>query len=91
MELDWIEMIGFAGTGFTILAYGARQLVPLRILGIGSSLAFLAYGLLTHSYPLVIMEAVLLPINSWRLAELLAARQKPSVRLDTPPGKIAET
>ena len=56
MELDWIETIGFAGTGFTILAYGARQLVPLRILGIGSSLAFLAYGLLTHSYPLVIWK-----------------------------------
>ena len=44
MELDWIEMIGFAGTGFTILAYGARQLVPLRILASAAAWRFWPMG-----------------------------------------------
>jgi hypothetical protein len=47
-----------------------RNLVPLRIAGILSSVAFLTYGLLTHSYPLVLMEVLLLPINIYRLVEL---------------------
>lgn len=70
MEFDWIEAVGYAGTGLTILAYGMRNLVPLRIAGILSSLAFLTYGMLTKSYPLVLMEALLLPINFYRLLEL---------------------
>lgn len=75
MEFDWIEAVGYAGTALTIVAYGMRNLVPLRIAGILSSVAFLAYGLLTHSYPLVLMEATLLPINLFRLIELRADRR----------------
>lgn len=80
MELDWIEMVGFSGTGFTILAYGMKYLVPLRIAAILSSIAFLIYGVLTQSYPLVVMEVVLLPINSYRLMELLAQRRRSASR-----------
>lgn len=76
MEFYWIEAVGYAGTGFTILAYGAKHLIPLRIMAILSSLAFLTYGLLTQSYPLVLMEVVLLPINTFRLQELLASRRR---------------
>jgi hypothetical protein len=76
MEFDWIEAVGYAGTGLTIVAYGMRNLVPLRIAGILSSLAFLTYGVLTQSYPLVLMEAVLLPINVYRLLELRTDRRR---------------
>ncbi len=76
MEFDWIEAIGYAGTGLTILAYGAKHLIPLRIASILSSLAFLTYGLLSESYPLVLMEVILLPINTFRLLELLFSRRR---------------
>lgn len=78
MQFDWIEAIGYAGTGFTILAYGFKHLIPLRIAAILSSLAFLTYGLLVQSYPLVLMEAVLLPINLFRLLEIINQRRSPS-------------
>lgn len=71
MQFDWIEAVGYAGTGFTILAYGFKNLIPLRIAAILSSLAFLTYGLLVQSYPLILMEMVLLPINLFRLFELI--------------------
>jgi len=80
MEFSWIEAIGYAGTGFTILAYSAKNLIPLRIVAILSSLAFLIYGLLAESYPLVLMEVVLLPINTFRLVELLTARRRTTSR-----------
>lgn len=77
MQFDWVETIGFAGTGLTIVAYGMRRLIPLRIAGILSSVAFLVYGLLIHSYPFVLMELTLLPINLYRLLELLTTPGAP--------------
>ena len=90
MELDWIEMVGFAGTGLTIMAYGARHLVPLRIMAISSSVAFLCYGLLTQSYPLVVMEVVLLPINICRLTQLLSERRGRPIRFGSRPKEIGD-
>lgn len=71
----WIEAFGYAGTAFTILAYSMRRLMPLRIVAILSSAAFLVYAGLIGSAPLMLMEAVLLPINTWRLVELLRPMQ----------------
>lgn len=67
----WIEAVGYAGTAFTILAYSMRRLMPLRIVAILSSVSFLVYAALIGSAPLMLMEAVLLPINAWRLIELV--------------------
>jgi len=67
----WIEAFGYAGTGFTILAYSMRRLLPLRVVAILSSASLLIYAGLIGSAPLMLMEAVLLPINAWRLIELV--------------------
>ena len=83
MEFDWIEAVGYTGTGLTILAYGMRNLVPLRIAGILSSVAFLTYGVLTHSYPLALMEILLLPINAYRLLELRTDRRRNTTSVDS--------
>ena len=69
--MNWIEAFGYAGTGFTILAYSMRRLLPLRIVAILSSASFLVYAGLIGSAPLMLMEAALLPINAWRLFELI--------------------
>jgi CRP/FNR family cyclic AMP-dependent transcriptional regulator len=75
-QADWIEMVGYTGTGLTVVAYGMKQIVPLRIAAILSSVAFLSYGLLTQSYPLVLMEVLLMPINIYRLVETLLERRR---------------
>lgn len=69
--MDWIELIGYAGTALTVIAYAMRSSIRLRIAGILSSLAFLVYGALTQSYPIMLMEMVLLPLNLWRLMQML--------------------
>jgi CRP/FNR family transcriptional regulator, cyclic AMP receptor protein len=78
MELNWVELVGYAGTTATIATYSMRTIVPLRIAGILSSLFFIAYALLVGVSPLLMTELVLLPINCWRLCE--AVRPKLSSR-----------
>jgi Bacterial inner membrane protein len=67
----WIEVIGFCGSALAILTYWMREMIPLRIVAVLGCVCFLAYALLIGAYPLIVMEAILLPINLYRLAELL--------------------
>ena len=81
-----VEGIGWLAAALTVGAYAAKTMLPLRILAIASSLAFLIYGLLLGLWPMVGMEALLLPINVWRFWELLRLRRKVNtVAADAPP------
>jgi hypothetical protein len=48
-----------------------RTMVPLRIAGIASNVAFIVYGYLAGVYPALLLHVVLLPLNAWRLHEML--------------------
>ncbi|MCJ8055146.1 cyclic nucleotide-binding domain-containing protein [Shinella curvata] len=67
----WIELIGYCGTALTVVAWAMKTSIHLRVAGILSSIAFLLYGYLTASYPVMIMELILLPLNTLRLVEML--------------------
>ena len=68
---NWVEGVGYLGTFFTIATYAMKTMIPLRIAGIASSVAFIAYGFITGSYPVVLTEAILLPLNTLRLYQML--------------------
>ncbi|MEM1286943.1 MAG: cyclic nucleotide-binding domain-containing protein [Pseudomonadota bacterium] len=70
----WIESIGWLASALTVATYSVNTMMPLRVLALGSSVFFVAYGLLLQLWPLVAMEAILLPINGYRLWQLLALR-----------------
>jgi CRP-like cAMP-binding protein len=46
-------------------------MLPLRSIALGSNLAFISYGALLHLYPVLMLHLVLLPLNAWRMAEIL--------------------
>jgi hypothetical protein len=71
-----IEAIGWIASGLTVGAYAMNTMLPLRVLAVLSSVFFLIYGLLLSVWPLVAMELVLLPINVYRLWQLLSLRKK---------------
>ncbi len=48
-----------------------KTMIPLRWLAIGSNMGFVAYGALHPSYPMLFLHAVLLPINLFRLVEMV--------------------
>jgi hypothetical protein len=67
---SWIEIIGFAGSVLTVVTYLTRRMVQLRMIAIASSLCFAVYGTMIWRPPLILMEAVLLPLNGWRLYQI---------------------
>lgn len=46
-------------------------MIPLRMVGIASNVAFVTYGVLFGSIPTVVLHTVLLPLNIYRLYEML--------------------
>jgi len=69
--LDYVTLIGFAAAGLVIATLSMRTMVPLRIIGIASNIAFVTYGLLFGSLPTVVLHTILFPLNIYRLHEML--------------------
>ncbi len=70
----WVEGIGWVASILTIGTYAMNTMMPLRILAIASSVFFMAYALLLQLWPLLVMELILIPINSYRLWQIVALR-----------------
>jgi hypothetical protein len=68
--MDYITIIGFVAAGLVIATLSMRTMVPLRVVGIVSNVAFVAYGLLFGSLPTVVLHGILLPLNIYRLHEM---------------------
>lgn len=76
MDHFWIEAVGYGGSALTIASYSMRTIIPLRIASILSSVLLIAYGLLIQSWPMLVMEFVILPLNLIRLWQVLALLQQ---------------
>ena len=71
MNLDYVTVIGFIASGLVIATLSMRTMIPLRIVGLLSNVAFVTYGLLFHSTPTVMLHSILFPLNIYRLREML--------------------
>ena len=82
MGSEWIEAIGYAGTAATVATYSMRTIIPLRIAGILSSLFFIAYATIAGVLPMLVTEFIILPINCYRLYQIL--RLAPPIPVSEP-------
>jgi len=48
-----------------------KTMIPLRWLALGSNFAFVVYGALMPSYPVLVLQGLLVPINLYRLIEMI--------------------
>jgi hypothetical protein len=69
--MNYVTVIGFIAAGLVIATLSMRTMIPLRVIGIASNFAFLTYGFLFGSYPTMVLHAILLPLNVYRLREML--------------------
>lgn len=69
------QMLAHAAALLGVLLAGAaalmRTMIPLRWLGVGSSLGLLVFGVLHPSPTTAAVAALLLPINVWRALEMM--------------------
>jgi hypothetical protein len=63
--------IGFLASALVLAAFGMKDMVNLRIVAICSNFAFIAYALVLHLLPILVLHVILLPLNGWRLAQAL--------------------
>ena len=54
-----------------IVSAFVKTMIPLRWLAVGSNLGFIAYGLMEAHVLLVLLHAVLLPVNLWRVRQMV--------------------
>jgi CRP/FNR family cyclic AMP-dependent transcriptional regulator len=69
--MSWIEIIGYIGAIATVITYSMKTIIPLRIAGICANLIFIAYGYLANVHPPLILACVLLPLNIFRLYQMI--------------------
>ncbi|MFC0239933.1 Crp/Fnr family transcriptional regulator [Rhodopseudomonas telluris] len=66
---------GMAGsvfaTIFVVATATMRTMIPLRVFGILTNAMLIAVSIPTHNYPTLALHAVLLPVNVWRLHQML--------------------
>src|SRR5579862_4276274 len=67
MMSSWI---GYVASALVLCTFLTRTMMPLRIVALGSNVAFITYGALLHLYPVLVLHVILLPVNAWRLREI---------------------
>lgn len=75
-----------AGLLVVISAF-VRTMIPLRWLAVGSNVGFIVYGLVHPNLLMVLLHAVLLPVNLWRVLQMV--RLTRLVRAAADPQQIA--
>ena len=69
--MQWIETFGYLGALLTLTTFSMKTMLNLRMAGIVANLAFITYGVLGDVYPVLLLHMTLLPLNCWRLWQLL--------------------
>jgi CRP-like cAMP-binding protein len=66
------DILGYAAATLVFASFAMRTMVPLRLVGIASNVFFIAYGYMQGAVPILILHCVLLPLNVFRLQQMLA-------------------
>jgi CRP/FNR family transcriptional regulator, cyclic AMP receptor protein len=65
---------GYLASLLVLATFSVRGMVALRALAILSNLAFIGYAALAQIYPVLLLHALLLPVNLSRLSQALRAQ-----------------
>ncbi len=70
-DLSIIDGVEASALPYLVLAtFCMRSMNALRWVAIASNVAFIAYGYLGHLAPVLLLHALLLPVNIYRLTQL---------------------
>jgi hypothetical protein len=68
---DYPELIGIAAAAASLYAANSRTIIPLRVAAIVANALAMTYSGFHGTYPTFALNAVLLPLNAWRLHGML--------------------
>ncbi|MEO9190972.1 MAG: cyclic nucleotide-binding domain-containing protein [Acetobacteraceae bacterium] len=75
-EITPVEAIGYLGAVFVVATYAMRTMIPLRSVGLASNAILLGYAVASHAIPDITLNAILLPLNTIRLVQMIRLTRK---------------
>ena len=63
------RLLGYAASAAVLATFCMSTMIPLRVLALASNVLFMAYGYVDHLYPVLILHALLFPVNTLRLVQ----------------------
>ena len=70
-----IQAVGWLAVVLKLATFATHSMIPLRVLAMASSVCFIIYSGVFHVWPLLVIELILLPLNAYRLYEIIALRR----------------
>lgn len=71
MQPYFAELIGIAAAAASLYAANSRTIIPLRVAAIVANALAMGYSFLHGTYPTFALNLILLPMNAWRLHDML--------------------
>jgi len=68
--MSWIDFVGYLAALTVLATFCMDAIVPLRGLAIASNVLFILYGIAGQLYPVLLLHAVLLPVNIVKIVRL---------------------
>lgn len=72
----WFDVAGWLGALLTASAYSMRDMKWLRVVAVGANLSFITYGFAANVWPMLALHLFLLPLNLFRLSEIVRAARR---------------
>ena len=70
VQMSWVEVIGYVASVLVFCTFYMKTMIPLRVVGILSNVAFMTYAAGGRIHPVLILHAILLPLNCVRLIQM---------------------
>ena len=78
-----VNVAGYIAFALVFSAFYMKDMVSLRVLAICSNVAFLVFASSIHLVPVIVLHAVLLPLNVWRLIAAIERRRVKPIRANS--------
>lgn len=66
----WVkDACGYLASGLVLSTFSVTSMRRLRLLGIGSNVAFICYAVMAGMLPILVLHVLLLPVNVLRLVQ----------------------
>jgi len=78
--MNTVEGIGYLAASLVLATFCMKSMDALRLAAIASNMAFITYGYFGQLAPVLLLHALLLPINIYRLVESVSPDHPPSRR-----------
>lgn len=74
--MEWFNLIGYLASVLMFSTFYMKKMIPLRAVGASANVTFVIYAAVFQIYPLLILHAMLFPLNVTRMIQMMRLVKK---------------